>query len=125
MFSGGVPVNLVRVQEEFVRAELTFVPHSLGHVLLDVAVLSLVQADAEAVGELGVTPHGRHPGLLAAQLTPVLAALAQVIAVHPGTLDVLTVKRFKRSLFREFDLWCFCRPLRRRLQEVTKWNSNI
>ncbi len=72
-------------------------PHHTGHVILDVAVLGLVQADTEAVGELCVAPHGRRPVLLLADLTPVLAAVAQVVAVHAGALDVFAFEVFSSS----------------------------
>ena len=70
MFNGSVAVNVVSVEEELLRTELAFVPHDLGHVLLDVAVLFLVLSDAGAVFVLGVEPHGRHAVFLLADLAP-------------------------------------------------------
>ena len=89
MLGSRVTVDLVRVEEKLLRTELALVPHDVGHVLLDVAVLGLVQTDVELVDELGVTSHGREPDVLLADLTPVLAAVDQVVAVHAGVVGAL------------------------------------
>ena len=89
MLGSRVTVDLVRVEEELLRTELALVPHDVGHVLLDVAVLCLVQSDVDLVDELGVTSHGRDPDVLLADLTPVLAAVDQVVAVQAGALHSL------------------------------------
>ena len=92
MFNGSVAVNVVSVKEELLRTELAFVPHDLGHVLLDVAILFLVHSDAGTVFVLGVEPHGRHAVFLLADLAPMLAAVAKVIAVDAGALYVLAIE---------------------------------
>ena len=89
MFNGSVAVNVVSVEEELLRTELAFVPHGFGHVLPDVAVLFLVHSDAGAVFVLGVEPHGRQAVFLLADLAPMLAAVAKVIAVDAGARYVL------------------------------------
>ena len=94
MLGGRVTVDLVRVEEELLRTELALVPHDMGHVVLDVAVLGLVQTDVEPVGELGVISHGRDPDVPLADLTPVLAAVDQVVAVHAGALQLIAVEVF-------------------------------
>ena len=90
-------MDLVRVEQDLLRTELALMPHDTGHLVLDVAVLGLVQADAEAVGELGVAPHGRRPVLLVADLALVLAAVAKVITVDARALDLLTVEVFNSA----------------------------
>ena len=94
MSGGRVAMDLVRVEQNLLRTELAFMPHDTGHLVLDVAVLGLVQADAEAVGELGVAPHGRRPVLLVADLALVFTAVAKVITVDAGALNLLTVEVF-------------------------------
>ena len=92
VFGGRVLMNVVCDEKKLFRTELAFVPHDVGHVLLDLAVLCLVLTETGAVFDLGVEPHGRHTVFFLADLAPVLAAVSKVIAVDAGASDVLAIQ---------------------------------
>ena len=95
----GVFVNLVRVQQEVLVADLTLVPHHhLDHVP-HVAVSELVLLDAHLVDHLAVAPHGRQSVDFMTDPTPVFTAILHVVAVNFGADQFTLVMRGLSSEF--------------------------